>query len=450
MTTNDEQLHIRACLEAIEAKLHWGSAANWGNGDFQKLAGLIADATGVALSVSTLKRLWGKVSYNHTPSLTTLDALAQYLGYADWRAWQQPFRPVVTLAGMETSGEPVAPTLSMQPGADAQPGTDALPAPVRTTSRRKRLAYIIGGTVLLLALIGFISVRRKASPDASQFSFSLSKVKATGVPNTVVFTYDATAATTDSVFIVQTWDIRRKTLVAKDQHAHSAIYYYPGFFRTRLIVDGTVVQRQNLQISTDGWLGLVENEPVPLYFNKAEFTKSDRIEVDTNTLGSYGLSLYPQAPKVRFFNQRDLGNLQSDRFTFETKVKNDFSRGTGACQYVQVLIQCKNDIIIIPLAAPTCTGDLELIACGAFVNSKQADLSKFGADLSQWVTLRVESQNKQMQFFVNGALAYSVNFPGEPTGIVGLQYRFDGVGAVKDTWFKDGEKVYDFGPGEVR
>jgi hypothetical protein len=117
---------------------------------------------------------------------------------------------------------------------------------------------------------------------------------------------------------------------------------------------------------------------------------------------------------------------------------------------VQVLIQCKNDIIIIPLAAKTCIGNLGLYACGAEATSKNADLSKFGADLNEWTTLRVESRHKQMTFFVNGVQAYTLTFPNDPTGIVGLQYRFAGVGAVKDTWFKDGEMVYDFTPSEVK
>lgn len=448
MTTNDEQVHIKACLEEIEARLNWGSSANWSNYDFEKLSDLIAAETGVQLSVSTLKRIWGKVSYKNAPSLTTLHALARYLGYADWRAYQQQFRPPVT-APAEASG---------QQAATSQAPADIAPAPVenvsavpvqRSGSKRKRILYILAAVLVLLVLIGFITVRNNAKPDASKFSFSLNKVVSEGVPNTVVFTYDATAAATDSIYIVQTWDIRRKTLVPKDKHEHSAIYYYPGFFRTRLIVDGEVVKRQDLQITSDGWLCLAENDPVPLYFKKEEYIKGDRIEVDTATLQSYHLSLHPKAPKIRFFNQRDLGSLQSDHFTFETKLKNDFSGGSGACQFVEVLIQCKNDIIIIPLAAKPCTGDLVLYACGARAASQDADLSRFGADLSQWTTLRVESRNKQMTFFVNGVQAYSFTIPNEPTGIVGLQYRFYGIGAVKDTWFKGVDTVYDFTPNQV-
>jgi hypothetical protein len=444
MTTNDEQVHIKACLHEIETRLNWGSPANWANADFEKLADLIAAKTGVQLSVSTLKRIWGKVSYNNAPSLTTLDTLAGFLGHANWRAYQQQFRPPAN----------PSPALLPSPGEEMAAASGEIPAPGvdgrSSTINRKQLIYILAGVLVLLVLIAFMTVQRKAKPDPSKFSYAVNKVMSEGVPNSVVFTYDATAATTDSVFIQQTWDIRRKTLVPKDKHEHSAIYYYPGYFRTRLMVDGEEVKFHNLMITSDGWLGLIENNPVPFYFKKEEFIKGDRVEVDTGTLQTYQLSLHPQAPKIRFFNQRDLWNLQSDHFTFETKLKNDFSAGTGVCQTVEVLIQCKNDIIIIPLAAKSCIGDLVLYGCGTRVSSKEADLSKFGADLHEWTTLRVESRNKQMTFFVNGIQAYSFTFHNEPTGIVGLQYRFQGVGAVKDTWFRDGKQVYDFAPGGVK
>ncbi|MBO9561664.1 MAG: hypothetical protein J7621_02785 [Niastella sp.] len=459
MITNDEQVHIKACLDAIEAQLNWGSSANWSNYDFEKLADLIAGKTNVQLSVSTLKRVWGKVSSQHTPSLTTLHTLAQYLGYADWRAYQQQFRPPASPAGVSSEAstssarqnapEDVSPP-QQNPVQQESAFTDS---GRRSSSKRKRVVIILTGMLVLLTAIGFIAANRNAKrrkPDPAKFSFSTNKIVAEGVPNTVIFHYDAAAATTDSVYIVQTWDISRKKLVPKNKHDHSAIYYYPGFFRTRLIVDGEVVKSHDVQITSDGWLGLVENEPIPLYFRKDEYIRRDRIEIDSATLQSYNLSLHPKAPKIRLFNQRDLGSLSNDNFTFETKLKNEFSGGTNACQHTQVLIQCKDDIMIIPLSTKACTGDLMLYACGGGGTSKDTDLSRFGADLSQWTTLRVESRNKQMTFFVNGVQAYSLNFPHEPTGIVGVQYRFYGVGAVKDTWFRDSSTVYDFTPAAVK
>src|SRR5205085_4376713 len=127
----------------------------------------------------------------------------------------------------------------------------------------------------------------------------------------------------------------------------------------------------------------------------------NHIEVDRNTLAKYNLVLNPAPPKIRFFNQRDLGDLMDDNFIFETTLKNEFSDGTNSCQYVEVLIQCKDDIIIIPLAAKACAGAMSLYAAGKGLNSKEADLSGFGADLNEWTKLRVETEDKKMNFFVN-------------------------------------------------
>ncbi|MDF2189882.1 hypothetical protein [Paraflavitalea sp. CAU 1676] len=451
MTTNDEQLHIKACLQAIETKLNWGAASGWSSADFEKLAALIADDTEVQLSVSTLKRVWGKVTYLNAPSQTTLNTLAMYLGYADWRTYQQQFRPAPVPASTSLSTiTEVRPVEIIDDTTVAERSANEAVGHLGHTPPRKKkgLLYAAGGILLALAVIGFMGVKQLQRPDPGKFRFSANKIASEGVPNTVIFHYDASAAHTDSTFIVQTWDIRRKTHVPKDKHEHSAIYYYPGFFRARLIADGEEVKAHNLMISSNGWLCLAENNPVPHYFRKEEYLKADRVEVDTTTLKTYGLSLYPTAPRLRFFNERDLGTLQSDRFVFETKVKSDFSSGSGACQYADVLIQCKNDIIFIPLAAKTCTGDLHLTACGANIYSKHADLSGFGADLSNWVILRVESSNRHMKFYVNGTMAYQLDFPNDPTGIVGVQYRFEGLGAVKDTWFKGGDTLYDFGVGK--
>ena len=78
---------IEKLLKLIEGKLDWGESNTWQGKDFEKLNQLILDETGVSLSASTLKRVWGKVEYNHLPSVTTLDALAKFGGFENWRSF---------------------------------------------------------------------------------------------------------------------------------------------------------------------------------------------------------------------------------------------------------------------------------------------------------------------------------------------------------------------------
>jgi hypothetical protein len=457
---------IDDCLRLIEKELGWGDSANWGNYDFSKLSDLIQSKTGVLLSVTTLKRLWGKLKYDNLPSTTTLNTLARFLDYPDWREFSQRDNSPVDKDSQSANNsqseiksksanknEPVNKSKSeIKSQHRIETRSMAYDEPInifRSRKSRNLKRFTVAGLLAFLVIIALVSLTTKKkpiipfAPDSTQFEFKADKIVGEGVPNSVVFTYDASEANTDSVYIVQSWDISRKTLVSRNGTHHSAIYYYPGYFRTRLIADGAIVKSHDLQITSGGWLCLAEQEPSPLYFKKEQYLKEDRVEIDSNALKSFGLSLHPKPPRIRFFNQGDMGDLMNDNFVFETSLKNTFKDGTGVCQKVQVLIQCKNDIIIIPLSARACIGDLNLTAAGVGVNSKEADLSKFGCDLDQWTRLKVVTVNAKMTFYVNDVKAYSLKFPNPPTGIVGVQYRFNGLGAVKDTRFFSEGKVYN-------
>lgn len=81
---------IRKCCVQIEEEVQWGPSDRWTNQDFERLGELMFKKTNINLSVSTLKRVWGKVTYTNLPSTSTLNALAIYNGYGSWREfWQQ-------------------------------------------------------------------------------------------------------------------------------------------------------------------------------------------------------------------------------------------------------------------------------------------------------------------------------------------------------------------------
>jgi hypothetical protein len=428
MTKNGDEQALNRCLMIIEQKLGWGSSDRWANYDFEKLSEEINTVTNVRLSLTTLKRIWGKLKYDSAPTLTTLNTLARFAGYDDWRTFRQTESGILEETELDEPA-PAAITAQKSP---------------KLKSAHYRFLLLIPVFLLGYTLIPGIRNKGFENVDRNLFTFRADKIKTEGVPNSVVFHYNAKAAKTDSVFIVQTWDMSRKKRVSRNDTDHSAIYYYPGYFRTKLVVDQQLVKEHDLWITSGGWLCLAEQAPVPVYFTKDECVKDGIVAVDKHILDKYNLSLHPKAPRIRIFNQRDMGNVMSDNFTFETYVKNDFGQGANACQPMQVLIQCKNDVIIIPLAAKECVGDLSLTFCGEFASSKNADLSGFGADLTQWTKLRVESVNKKAVIYVNDAKAYTFDFKNEATGIVGVQYRFNGTGAVKGTWFEGNGKKLNF------
>ncbi|MFI5324525.1 MAG: hypothetical protein ACHQ6U_13705, partial [Thermodesulfobacteriota bacterium] len=358
MNNNTDAIYVRQCMELIEARWQRGPSGEWKSYDFEKLSDKIFDATGVALSISTLKRLFGKVSYNNQPSLYTLNTLARFAGFEDWNTFKR--REAIS-ARNGTAGTTGSETTTALP--QAEPITHAFGGVM--TAKKKFLWWPL--LILPLAALAYLFINstkasRRGTVNPSSYSFSSNKVLTEGVPNSVVFHYNALAATpSDSVFIVQTWDMSRRTLVSKNGHEHSAIYYYPGYFNAKLVVDTQIVQTHGLMIGSGGWLAMAEGEPTPFYFKKEEYRRKEGVVVvDSALLAKNHLPLYPQAPWIRICYMKDMGPLPDDNFSFETTLRTDRSAGADPCQQVEVLIQCKNDVFIFPLSARACIGDLSI------------------------------------------------------------------------------------------
>ncbi len=75
--------------------------------DFEFLAGVIWERLHENLSPTTLKRLWGYIDGADTTRRTTLCLLAQFLGFADWEAYQASLATRTDIESAAFEGEGV-------------------------------------------------------------------------------------------------------------------------------------------------------------------------------------------------------------------------------------------------------------------------------------------------------------------------------------------------------
>ncbi|MBR6354549.1 MAG: hypothetical protein IKS01_02080 [Paludibacteraceae bacterium] len=75
--------------------------------DFEFLAGVIWERLHENLSPTTLKRLWGYIDGADTTRRTTLCLLAQFLGFADWEAYQASLAMRTDIESEDFEGEGV-------------------------------------------------------------------------------------------------------------------------------------------------------------------------------------------------------------------------------------------------------------------------------------------------------------------------------------------------------
>ncbi|HET7001374.1 MAG TPA: hypothetical protein VFI33_08700 [Puia sp.] len=431
LTLSEEQLKEN-CKRLIENKLGWGSSEHWTNQDFDLLSEKIFAATGVALSQTTLKRIWGKVKYDSAPTVTTLNTLANFIGFENWRDFRQK-QAIPAEAAITNEPEKELKTVG-----------------VTEKSRRSFLlpTLTIGLTLMSILSWNFFasrSVAKKEKAPAGAYQFSSKKMVLRGVPNSVVFEYDATASTTDSVFIQQSWDNHLRARVLRDQHLHTSIYYYPGFFRAKLLAGDKIVKEHNIFIQTDGWLPLIEQDPVPVYFKKEEAIVSGRLSLSPAKMKLQNVPMEPTVPYVYYANVREFADLTSDNFIFETSVRNDFREGSGVCQKTEIRILTEGSMVSIPLSAKGCISENNLFCLGQFVKGKDNDLSGFGVDFDRFVKLRLEVLNGKARFFVDDKMVYQLDNIMSGTKIKGIVFRFQGTGSVD--WVKlskgNGQLVYE-------
>lgn len=418
-----DEILLHKCKDLVQEKLGWEGSESWTNHDFQVLSEKIQEATGVNLSVATLKRIWGKVKYDSKPTITTLNTLAQFTGYENWRTFKQ------SQSGVSGNGN----------GHGHINGTEhtlqdkVAPGNAAKTRRLWRSGLVgtaLCGGILFIFLYGF----RKApetQKHPAQYAFSSMKIVSEGVPNSVIFDYDASAAPIDSVFIQQSWDARRRTQVPREGHQHTSIYYTPGFFQAKLVVAGEVVKEHNLWITSAGWMALAKEEPVPVYFKDSDFRKPGMLSLPVSKMKEHNISFQPETPWLSYYNVRDFGDIRSDNFIFETEVRSDYKEGSGVCQFVNIFVLLEGSIIIVPLSIKGCISDLYLAVDDQGFDGKKTDLSAFGCDPSQWVKVRCETKDGKGRILINGQVAQEIEVK-DSKKIVGLIYRFQGTGSINE------------------
>lgn len=399
----DEAYNIAKCRELIEQKLAWGKSDAWQSQDFETLSEKIFEDTKLMLSSSTLKRIWGKVRYESTPNMATLNALAQFIGYENWRAFT---------------------------ATDFQPLKEKIDSTSKPAFKIPYKILFIAGFVLALLFIGFELIKRQRKPLRFKNVLFTSKPVTLGLPNTVIFRYDAMNSNADSVFIQQSWDAKKRYKVDKSLHEYTSTYYYPGYYRAKLILNDSIVKEHDVYIETDGWVGIIEKNPIPVYLPKNLFKK--QLGLTQEELSELKIDFQKEAP-VFTLTKVDKGiKVMSDNFSLQVQLQNTYNESNAVCQNTNVLILGTNGVISIPLCKIGCIGEVGLMLGMKYISGKTNDLSGFGADFSKDVKLNCETQNQHLKLSLNDKVAYVGDFKKDIGRIVGIQIKFAGAGIVRN------------------
>ncbi len=398
----DEAHFLELCKTQIENKLQWGPVAHWHNEEFEDLSADILDKTGISLSHTTLKRLWGRVKYDHLPTTTTLNALASYLGYENWRGFKQSSDPKKSRR------------------------TDPASKAKKRTVRLRWIVLPALASVLVIWL--FVTTREVTVYDNSSMEFS-GKYVSKGLPNTVIFSFDVSKIDGKEFFIQQSWDKTKRVSISPDQQNASTTYYLPGYFDAKLIADEVVLKETGIFIETEGWMATVNREPVPEYVLEKDFIRTGgTMKLSDDKFET--LSGLPDTFIQGFHYYSRSFDIGGDAFTLEASVKNGFQSGTAMCGFTNIIMQFTDGVIILPLSIPGCVGELSLLLFDQYFDGKKEDLSAFGCEISGWQKVKLKSGDKKVVIHINDRLVREVTFHDDPGKLAGMRFNFLGAGEV--------------------
>jgi len=431
----DNATGLEQCKRLIEASLGWGDSASWTNEDFETLSDRIADKTSVRLSVSTLKRIWGKVRYDSSPTMATLNAMARYAGFDGWR-------DLVAQTAQQPEANPAQPTQTQ-----ATPSLSAQPAESQPTRPQKPRSFVTPLIIITLAiavLLSFISARiihKPADPTAIRFEHHETSDE---LPNSVVFDYDATALNPKKVMIQQSWDPTRREKVDPEGKQHTSIYYYPGFFRAKLVVDGEIKRQSDVYIPTKGWKAIVARDPLPVYLSAKETTlDSGRMGIKPAILEAKTGSPVFTNRWVNFFDVHEFPGMSGDHFTFQTTIRNTSTVEQSLCRKMQIFVMGTEDPIVLSFADKGCISGLNLYTGSRAISGKDHDLSAFGCSSGQWQQITCAQENGVFTVGLDGKPIYTLQRNKSIGGIIGVRIAFEGTGEIKEVILKGRDKTLD-------
>jgi hypothetical protein len=430
----EEKQWLEECRKSIELTLGWGNSHLWGNDDFERLSEKIWEKTGIRLSVSTLKRIWGRVRYPNFPNSATLNALVGFLDYSHWRDFCQTHP-------LQEPNNSAIPELSPGPAWITPPAKKSRES--RTGGHKVLALGLIAGTGILIVLGSWLVLRHKTRREsivASNFSFSSRKVS-DDLPNSVVFNYDASAAKDSKLMIQQSWDINRRETIDNHGTEHTSIYYYPGYFMAKLLVDGRIVKETPVFIQTHGWKGIIRKKPLPIYLRNEEIRPGKEMSITDSLLVKELNTNVFNGLWVQFANIREFPGIEANNFVLETTFRNTSTVEESLCRKVEIEILGTENVIIIPFSTLGCISDLNLFSGDRGWRGKEHDLSAFGCDFTQFQEMKCVVSARLLKIYRNNQLIMSDSEQKSLGRIIGIRIMFEGAGQVQKVLFETPNKM---------
>ncbi len=420
----NEQEIVKACLAEIFKRNGYHNPETLTQRDFDHISQEIDRTTGILVSGTTIKRLLSG-RFSRLPQVATLDAVSRYLGFKSWQEYK-----AASLSALHV------------PNSDLKP---AIHAKVATWISRHRKAALIGGVLAAAIAVGaFIQLSRRPG-NFDKASFTVRKMTANDMPNTVVFNYNIDEVTADSFFIQQSWDKSRRVRISKNAHTLTDIYYEPGYHIAKLIANDSVIRAIDVSIPTDGWFFSARDQPTskPEYIRRKSAASPNDLKLTDLVASNIDITKEKEYT-CHFFP--DKMEVNSDDFDFRATVSMKEVK-SSFCPYISLEIFTQRYPLFLKITPKGCVSEASMQLGERFVSGQTTDLGFLGCDVRQKTQLELRVRKRHVTIYINRQQVYAGSYATSSRLVTGLGIMSNGLCAFDDIELKgaDGTVIYAAG-----
>ncbi len=403
-------------LRKIEVNFKHGAGQNWTNQDFEELSDKIFQSTGKTLSITTLKRIWGRTESKTKPSLTTLNILSEFAGYSGWRDF-----------------------------ALINKNMDRSIAKKKSKGFFSKKSLLIGSVLLIITFLvvfqtHFLSKREATKTDdfeEGEIEFTLKKV-ASGYPNTVIFEYDVGNLSYDSLFLQQSWDQTKRVHLKNKKGLVTSTYYYPGYFLSKLVIDNKIIKEHELYIPTHNWQGiLIDDSYEYAYLEPRNILLDSTIRLDHEVREQM---IEGSVMELYLANLTKEPEIDGTNFTMESEFRMSTGAKGSICHNIRMTITGTREVLSFQFGIPGCIGDLLFYLNKEMISGRDNDLTGFGIEVGDWTNCKIRVKNKKVAVFMGGKQVYSYLLSSNIGNVGGVQWMFQGIGEIRKLEIYDAKK----------
>jgi hypothetical protein len=392
---------IQKCLRIIEQKLNWGPANNWATHQFQELSELIHDKTGIMISVSSLRRLYGKEAYKeqYKPQTETKNALALYIDYNDWADFYSKHKSN------------------------------------RVLNKKNGIALFIVLVVFALTYLAYDYYQQEKKNMLFEKAIISSKnLFGKGVPHTVFFNYDISMIK-DSVFVdfgdaSVLHNYRTQSIYLVPQNSViSHTYNINRLYHVRFFTRKNTLKIFNVLINTEGWEGMAEQNTRLYHYKEKEIITDSVMKITPAQCSKAGID----TNDIYYLYYRNIRNYNTsmDDLEFETRVFCKYSLPLIECPHFQLNLLGEEGRILLTFSKTGCESRVNLIISEKEYKGSTHDFSRFCFEHGKWVTIKTIVKDMACTVFLDNELIYSTGYNQALGTLKGIRYEFKGYGKVR-------------------